>query len=160
MVPPGGADPASDVGRDRLGRFAGGSSSASVTLAARVRHWRGVLLATVAAGDVQAVYRELLAAALDRSGPRRDQLAAARIFLEYVAGKPEPAGDLEPGPAGRGGFVFRFSGPVLLAGGVDQVRGGEPVAGLSGAVTVSGDGDRQADVVQVGPVVDVVEPIA
>ena len=100
--------------------------------AGRVRHWRARLLASVSEGDVEAVYRSILAAALDRSGLVRDQLAAARLLLEYVVGKPEAVSDPPAGGPGGGGFVFQFSGPVIVApGGVAQEP---PAAGLPAPV--------------------------
>ncbi len=107
---------------DAAGRFLPGNKAATGNPhAKRIARLRSKLLATIRPADLAAVVKSMLDKARD------GDVAAARLLLEYSLGRPERFGvDDQATGMNSPRFVFQFSGPAVIAPGIDQLGGQRP----------------------------------
>lgn len=107
---------------DVAGRFLPGNKAAKGNPhAKRIARLRAKLLATIRPADLAAVVKSMLDKARD------GDVAAARLLLEYTLGRPDRSGvDDQATGMSSPKFVFQFSGPAMIAPGIDQLRRQRP----------------------------------
>lgn len=143
-------------GRGKGGRFVKGNRASALSRGgrpspgklgdveqrARLRY-RSALVKAGSAADVRRIYRELVELATGRGGGEgvkaSDRIAAGRLLLEYLVGKPD-----RDGPGRPGGSKPRAAGPVLVFRGPAVVQAA-PIDGAAAVPTSS---------VQVAPIAE------